>query len=47
MVDFWNWFPLALVGTTFTVFGVIKLYGLRRGIVGGKDKPFSQQLCGT
>jgi len=47
MPPFWDWFPLALVGTFFTVFGVLKLYGLSRGLVGGHDKPILQQVCGT
>lgn len=47
MLDFSDWFPLATVGLTFTVLGVLKLWGLRRGIVGGADKPMVQRLCGT
>jgi hypothetical protein len=47
MISFTDWFPLALVGSTFTLLGLIKLYGLRRGIVGGRDKPALQKLCGT
>jgi hypothetical protein len=41
------WLPPALVGTTFTLMGSLKLYGLFRGIVGGADKPFGTRLCGT
>jgi hypothetical protein len=37
----------ALIGLTFTLLGSLKLYGLSRGIVGGADKPFVTQLCGT
>jgi hypothetical protein len=47
MVSFADWFPLAFVGTLFTLFGLAKLYGYRRTIVGGHDKPLAQQLCGT
>jgi hypothetical protein len=47
MVDFADWFPLATVGLTFTMLGSIKLWGLKRGIVGGADKPVVQRLCGT
>ena len=47
MLSFTDWFPLALVGTVFTLFGLAKLYGVRRGIVGGHDKPLAQQVCGT
>ena len=38
--------PLA-VGLMFTILGSLKLWGLRRGIVGGADKPFAQKICGT
>ena len=38
---------LAAVGIPFTVIGCLKLYGLWRGIEGGKDKPLGQRLCGT
>jgi hypothetical protein len=47
MPAFPEWFPQALVGVTMTSFGLLKLYGLRRGIVGGKDKTFAQRACGT
>jgi hypothetical protein len=47
MISFTDWFPSAVVGLTFTILGSIKLWGLKRGIVGGQDKPFTQQLCGT
>lgn len=42
-----QWLPPLCVGTFFTLFGCIKLYGIQRGIVGGRDKPLTQQLCGT
>ena len=47
MVPFSDWFPLLLVGSFFTLFGLVKLVGLRRGLVGGREKPFRQKLCGT
>jgi len=47
VLPFGEWFPLALVGVTFTALGCFKLYGLRHGIVGGRDKPVLQKLCGT
>jgi hypothetical protein len=47
MISFSDWFPLATVGLTFTLLGGIKLLGLKRGIVGGADKPAIQRLCGT
>ena len=47
MPAFADWFPLALAGVFLTAFGILKLYGLRRGIVGGRDKPFVQRACGT
>jgi len=42
MVDFSDRFPPAVVGLTFTILGSIKLWGLKRGIVGGADKPVVQ-----
>jgi hypothetical protein len=44
---FVDWFPPALVGVSFTLFGLLKLYGLRRGIIGGREKPVVQRACGT
>jgi hypothetical protein len=47
IADVAEWLPPAAVGLLFTLIGVLKLYGLRRGIVGGHDKPLAVQLCGT
>lgn len=47
MPEFVDWFPQAVVGVMFTLFGLLKLHGLRHGIVGGRDKPAAQRLCGT
>jgi len=47
MTSFVDWFIPALVGVTFTLLGSVKLYGFSRGVVGGKDKPVKEQLCGT
>ncbi|HYV34796.1 MAG TPA: hypothetical protein VE988_03770 [Gemmataceae bacterium] len=47
MDNFVAWFPFAIVGATMTIFGSLKLYGVLRGIVGGRDKPTFQYLCGT
>jgi hypothetical protein len=47
MVQFFDWFIPALLGVSFTTFGLLKFYGLRRGIVGGRGKPFTERLCGT
>ncbi len=47
MIEFTDWFPLALAGSLFTLLGSVKLWGLRRGIMGGADKPMAQRLCGT
>jgi len=38
---------LGLIGGTFTALGCLKLYGLARGVEGGRGKTFSQKLCGT
>jgi hypothetical protein len=47
MDKFVDWFPFAIVGATLTVFGCLKLYGVLRGIEGGRDKPPFQYICGT
>jgi hypothetical protein len=44
---FISWLPPAVVGVTFTIFGSLKLYGVVRGIEGGRDKPTFQYVCGT
>ena len=47
MIIFIDWFIPALIGVTFTLIGSMKLYGFFMGVVGGADKPFVTQLCGT
>ena len=42
-----DWFGLALAGIIFTALGGFTLYGLRHGMVGGRDKPALERLCGT
>lgn len=42
-----EWLPAFLVGATFTLVGCLKLYGFAKGVVGGAEKPFVTQLCGT
>ena len=38
MIHFSDWFPPTVVGAFFTILGLVKLYGLGKGIVGGRDK---------
>lgn len=47
MAPLHDWMVFAAVGSTFALLGSIRLYGLWRGIVGGRDKPVMQRLCGT
>jgi hypothetical protein len=47
MTSFTDWLIPALLGATFTFLGSLKLYGVCKGVVGGADKPFVTQLCGT
>lgn len=47
MIALADWLPLALTGTIFTLWGCLRLYGLARGIEGGRAKPVGQRLCGT
>jgi hypothetical protein len=42
-----DWLIPALIGLTFTALALFKLYGLKRGIIGGQEKPVFQKLCGT
>ena len=41
-----DWLPLATVGVTFTTLGLLKVYGFRKGIIGGGGKPASCRLLG-
>ncbi len=42
-----EWLPLITVGGTFTTLGLLKVYGLKRGVVGGGGKPFKARLLGS
>ena len=46
MIAFSDWFPNAVVGVTFVSLGLLKIYGWRKGIVGGGGKPVSCRLMG-
>ncbi len=46
MIAFSDWFPNALVGVTFLSLGLIKIYGWRKGIIGGGGKPATCRLMG-
>jgi hypothetical protein len=46
MIPSTDWFPSALVGVTFVSLGLLKIYGWRKGIVGGGGKPASCRLLG-
>jgi hypothetical protein len=46
-IPFADWFPLLMIGIVFTTVGLLKVYGFRRKIVGGGDKPYSCRLVGT
>jgi hypothetical protein len=47
MIELSDWLPLLTAGLTFTLFGSVKLWGLKKGIVGGADKSLTQRLCVT
>jgi hypothetical protein len=36
-----------LIGGLYTLLGGLKLYGLSRGIVGGRGKSVRERACGT
>ena len=42
-----DWIIPATIGATFTGLGSAKLWGLSRGMVGGKGQPALNRLCGT
>jgi hypothetical protein len=42
-----DWVPPAVVGATFTTLGLLKVYGIRKGIVGGGGKPYICRLRGS
>jgi tellurite resistance protein TehA-like permease len=46
MIALPDWFPPAVVGVTFMTVGLLKVYGLRKGVVGGAGKPTSCRLLG-
>ena len=46
MIAFSDWFPNALVGVTFLSLGLVKIYGWRKGIIGGGGKPAACRLMG-
>jgi hypothetical protein len=45
--SFADWLPFLAVGLSFTVVGLLKVYGLSRGIVGGGGRPASTRICGS
>jgi hypothetical protein len=47
MPPFSDWFPYALTGTFLTLFGLLKLYGLVRGVTSGRGRPMLERACGT
>lgn len=47
MLRFQDWFPAVFTGTMFLTFGVLKLIGLRKGVVGGAGQSLGRRLCGT
>ena len=41
-----NWLPPLIVGAMFTLFGAAKVYGLARGVYGGRGAPWTRKLVG-
>ena len=41
-----EWIPNALAGITFSLLGLLKVYGWRKGIMGGSGQPISCRLTG-
>jgi hypothetical protein len=46
MIPFTDWFPPAVIGVIFTVLGCLKVYGWKKGIIGGGGKPAACRLYG-
>jgi hypothetical protein len=46
MITFPEWLPPSAIGATFTTIGLLKVYGLCKGVVGGGGKPISCRLLG-
>jgi len=47
MIPFADWFPLLLVGGSFTAVGLLKVYGFRHNVIGGGGKPWGTRLLGS
>ena len=47
MIALSDWLPLAAVGVTFTTVGLLKVYGFRKGIIGGGGRPALCRLLGS
>ena len=47
MIALPEWVPPAVVGGTFTALGLLKVYGMRKGIAGGGGKPVTCRLLGS
>ena len=46
MIPLADWLPPAGVGVTFTALGCVKVYGWKKGIIGGGGKPAACRLYG-
>jgi len=46
MPTFADWFPVAATGAVMTSFGLLKLYGLCRGVVSRRGRSIAERLCG-
>ena len=46
MIRLEDWLPPATVGAVFTALGALKVYGWKKGIIGGGDKSASCRLLG-
>jgi hypothetical protein len=47
MIALPDWFPPALVGATFTTLGFLKVYAIKKGLVGGGGKSLICRLRGS
>jgi hypothetical protein len=47
MIALSGWLPLGAVSVSFTTVGILKVYGFRKGTVGGAGRPASCRLLGS
>lgn len=47
MISAYEWLPFAVVGIVFSTLALCKIYGYRKGIIGGGNKSITCRLLGS